>query len=178
MYRRLFLAILPMMGVALAQSPPRSNPLPNRPKVPGTLSLRTRRRVEQPAGSGRFAASEEVLRWEAAQTAIVIIDMWDTHTCANAAQRVGAMAPGMNQVVDAARRLGVMIIHAPSDTMKFYEGSPQRLRMQQAPKAPSPFPVRATEPDQRVWPPRRAGSHGSVSFRDRRPSVLRRQRAG
>ena len=148
MYRRLFLAILPIMGVALAQSPPPPNPLPNRPKVPGTLNLRTRRRIEQPPGSGgKFVVSEGTLRWEAAQTAIVIIDMWDTHTCANAAQRVGAMAPGMNQVVDAARRLGVMIIHAPSDTMKFYEGWPQRLRMQQAPKAPSPFPVRATEPD-------------------------------
>ena len=32
----------------------------------------------------------------------------------------------MNQVVSAARSLGVMIIHAPSDTMKFYEGTPWR----------------------------------------------------
>jgi nicotinamidase-related amidase len=60
---------------------------------------------------------------------------------------VAAMAPRMNQVVDAARSLGVMIIHAPSDTMKFYEGRPERQRMQRAPTAPSPFRVRATEPD-------------------------------
>ena len=53
----------------------------------------------------------------------------------------------MNQVVDAARSLGVQIIHAPSDTMKYYAGRPERLRMQRAPAAPSPFPVRATEPD-------------------------------
>jgi hypothetical protein len=34
-----------------------------------------------------------------------------------------------------------MIIHAPSDTMKHYEGTPWRRRMQQAPTAPSPFPL-------------------------------------
>jgi len=148
MDRRSFLAILPGVGVVLAQTP-QSQPdaLPNRPKVPGTLGLRARRRIEQPPGSGKFVPTEEVLRWEVAQTAIIIIDMWDTHTCALSAERVAAIAPRMNQVVDAARSLGVQIIHAPSDTMKYYEGWPQRLRMQHAPLAASPFPVRATEPD-------------------------------
>lgn len=149
MYRRSFLALLPgAVGMAMAQAQqaePESPP--NRPKVPGTLSLRARRRGEQPPGSGKILASEEVLRWEVAQTAIIIIDMWDTHTCHQSAQRVAAMAPRMNQVVSAARSLGVMIIHAPSDTMKFYEGRPERQRMQRAPRASSPIPVRATEPD-------------------------------
>ena len=57
------------------------------------------------------------------------------------------MAPRMNQVVSAARNLGVMIIHAPSDTMKYYEGRPQRQRMQRAPMVPSPIPIRATPQD-------------------------------
>jgi len=134
------------MAVADAQQSDRES-LPNRPKVPGTLGLRARRRAEQPPGSGKIQASEEVLRWEVAQTAVIIIDMWDTHTCGLSAQRVAAMAPRMNQVVNAARSLGVMIIHAPSDTMKFYEGRPERQRMQQAPRAPSPFRVQPTEPD-------------------------------
>jgi nicotinamidase-related amidase len=122
------------------ETPQADRELPlSRPKVPGTLRLRARRRSERP--------SEEVLRWEVAQTAIIIIDMWDTHMCALSAQRVAAMAPRMNQVVDAARSLGVMIIHAPSDTMNFYEGKPARLKMQRAPKAASPFRVQATEPD-------------------------------
>ena len=120
----------------------------NRPKVPGTLLLRGRRRIADPRGSGKILASEDLLRWEVAQTAIIIIDMWDTHGCASAAQRVAAMAPRMNQVVAAARSLGVMIIHAPSDTMKYYEGRPERERMQVTPTAPSPVPVRATEPSQ------------------------------
>ena len=33
------------------------------------------------------------------------------------------------------------IIHSPSDTMKFYEGTPQRLRMQRAPMAASSIPI-------------------------------------
>src|SRR5215471_7350520 len=149
MHRRSFLAVLPgALAAARAQVPQAEREsLPNRPKVSGMLSLRARRRGEQPPGSGKIQISEEVLRWEVAQTAIIIIDMWDTHTCLLSAQRVAAMAPRMNQVVNAARSLGVMIVHAPSDTMKFYEGRPERLRMQRAPMAPSPFTIRATEPD-------------------------------
>jgi nicotinamidase-related amidase len=129
---------------ASAQAPAASAPkLPNRPKVPGTLTLRTRSRTAQQVGGS--GATEKELRWEVAQTAIIIIDMWDTHTCLCAAQRVAAMAPRMNQIVNAARTLGVQIIHAPSDTMKYYEGTPWRTRMQQAPAVPSAIPVRATD---------------------------------
>src|SRR5262252_2987733 len=148
MQRRSFLTILPG-ALALAAAPaPQSDPepLPNRPKVPGTLSLLARRRREQPPGSGKIQISEEVRRWEVAQTAIIICDMWDTHTCLTAAQRVAVMAPRMNQVVSAARSLGVMIIHAPSDTMKYYEGTPWRERMRNAPRAASPFPIIARCP--------------------------------
>ena len=112
----------------------------NRPKVPGTMSLRARRRTKQ-AGP-----TEQVLRWPVARTAIIICDMWDTHTCAMSAQRVSLMAPRMNQVVSAARSLGVMIIHSPSDTMKSYEGSPWRERMRRARIAASPFPILARCP--------------------------------
>src|SRR5262245_12391575 len=98
-----------MSGVVLLATPQaRKTLIPNRPKVPGTLSLRARRRTKE-AG-----ATEQVLLWPVARTAIIICDMWDTHTCGMSAQRVGLMAPRMNQVVSAARSLGVMIIHAPS----------------------------------------------------------------
>src|SRR6185295_10297678 len=129
--------------------------LPNRPRVPGTLSLRTRRRGNQAPGNDKVRVSERVLRWEVAQTAIIICDMWDTHTCNLSAQRVAVMAPRMNHVISAARSLGVMIIHAPSDTMKFYEGTPGRQRMQRAPKAPSAVPVVACPRDpaeSRIFP--------------------------
>ena len=44
--------------------------LPNRPKVPGTLSLRARRRT---TGGG---PTEKTLQWPVARTAIIICDMW------------------------------------------------------------------------------------------------------
>ena len=144
MHRRSFLGIsLGALAGASAQAPDatREGELPNRPRVPGTLSLKTRRRADPPLASSRSKVSERVLRWEVAQTAIIICDMWDTHTCNLSAQRVAAMAPRMNQVISAARSLGVMIIHAPSDTMKYYEGTPGRLRMQRAPKASSAIPI-------------------------------------
>jgi nicotinamidase-related amidase len=137
MLRRSFVWILPAAFAApQAQEANPPSAAPNRPKVPGTLSLRARRREE----SGK-AKAESVLRWEVAQTAIVICDMWDSHTCNLSAQRVAAMAPRMNQVISAARSLGVMIIHAPSDTMHFYHGTPERQRMQSAPMAPSSAPI-------------------------------------
>lgn len=140
MRRRSFIAMLPG---ALAGG---DGAAPNRQRVPGTLSLRTRRRGDSGPGSGKARVTERVLRWEVAQTAIIICDMWDTHTCNLSAQRVSAMAPRMNQVINAARSLGVMIVHAPSDTMKFYEGTPGRLRMQRAPMAASSTPVLARCP--------------------------------
>ncbi|MEX2261650.1 MAG: isochorismatase family protein [Bryobacteraceae bacterium] len=152
MRRRSFLGTLPTALAAAAQAPEpgREPAAPNRPKVPGTLSLRARSRGGQPAGSGKTPVSEKVLRWEAAQTAVIICDMWDTHTCSLSAQRVAVMAPRMNHIVSAARSLGVMIVHAPSDTMKFYEGTPGRQRIQRAPMAPSPTPILARCPREPV----------------------------
>ena len=154
MRRRSFLAMLPAALAPLAGQAPETGgdaAWPNLPKVPGALRLRPRRRVRQPSANGSVRVSEQELRWDVAQTAIIICDMWDTHTCGLSAQRVAAMAPRMNQVVSAARSLGVMIIHAPSDTMKFYEGTPWRRRMQRAPSVPSPIPILARcprEPDE------------------------------
>ena len=126
MHRRSFLGIL---SAAATAAPQNKETVLNRPKVPGTLNLRARKRGN--------TVSEVTQRWNVAQTAIIICDMWDAHTCSLSAQRVAAMAPRMNQVVSAARSLGVMIVHAPSDTMKFYDGTPWRERMQRAPMAPS-----------------------------------------
>src|SRR5260370_1980563 len=126
MRRRSFLAMLAASAVGTPQT---KEAALNRPKVPGTLELRARRRSDK--------VTEAALRWEVAQTAIIICDMWDAHTCAMSAQRAAAMAPLMNRVITAARSLGVMIGHAPSDTMKFYDGTPGREPTQRAPMASS-----------------------------------------
>jgi nicotinamidase-related amidase len=91
---------------------------------------------------------EEMLQRQAAapRTAIVICDMWDAHWSRGATERVDAMAPVMNRVVVAARAKGVKIIHAPSDTLSFYAGTPARERARLAPVAEPPEPTEHDDP--------------------------------
>jgi alpha-L-fucosidase 2 len=60
-----------------------------------------------------------------AKTAIIIIDMWNFHWCMTAAERVSAMVPRMNAVLDIARKQGMQIIWNPSDVVTAYSGYPQ-----------------------------------------------------
>ncbi len=96
------------------------------------LSLHIRKRIETKPGSTRFHAVTEEVAWDPAKTAVVVCDMWNEHWCRGATRRVAEMAPRMNEVLTAARQQGVLIIHCPSDTMKYYAGTPQRKVAQQA----------------------------------------------
>ena len=113
-------------------------PVPNRPKVPGKLRLKLRERKED---HGKVTVQERAADWEVMETAIIICDMWDDHFCKSAAQRVKAMAPKMNTILTAARDHGVQIIHAPSDTIYIYAGTPHRLRMEQAKTVKPPVEI-------------------------------------
>src|SRR5688500_9500217 len=106
------------------------------------LKLNALRQMESEKGSGKWRKEEEAVEWEGKKTALIICDMWDRHWCKGATERVGEMAPRMNEVVKAARAKGVFIIHAPSDTMKFYEGTVQRKRAQNALKATPPVELK------------------------------------
>lgn len=105
-----------------------------------TLQLNLRTRVEPFKGSGEWRIIEYKQELPAAETAIVICDMWDKHWCASATRRCGEIARRMDPVIEQARAKGVFIVHAPSDTMKFYADAPQRRRMQAAPKVQAPIP--------------------------------------
>jgi putative membrane-bound dehydrogenase-like protein len=127
---------------------------PNRPRVPGKLQLHLRERKEEKPGSGNFKAVERTVEWEVSETAIILCDMWDDLYCKSAAQRVAEMAPRMNRVLTAARGHGVQIIHAPSDTMYIYAGTPHRRRMEQAAPVKPPVPIEAAcDRDLRREPP-------------------------
>ena len=65
----------------------------------------------------------------AREVAFVLCDLWDDHWCRGAAERVNEMAPRINMVVRALREKGVLIVHAPSDTMDFYADTPARERV-------------------------------------------------
>jgi nicotinamidase-related amidase len=73
--------------------------------------------------------------------------MWDVHTCKNATRRVAEMAPKLNDFVKAARARGSLIVHSPSDTMKFYEGTPGRKLAQDAPPVKPPEPIQGRRID-------------------------------
>jgi nicotinamidase-related amidase len=82
----------------------------------------------------------------AAETAILLCDVWDKHWSRGATERVEEMSPRINEVVKAARARGVQIIHAPSDTMDFYAGMPARKRMIDAPHVEPPLPSERPDP--------------------------------
>jgi nicotinamidase-related amidase len=132
------LLILMVGSVLCAQDTGEKTPEPNRPRVSGLLQLTLRERKE---ANGKTLVVQRQVQWKAAETAIIVCDMWDDHYCKSAAQRVGMMVPRMNEVLTAARNHGVMIIHAPSGTMDKYENTPYRRRMQQAKAAKSPVPL-------------------------------------
>lgn len=81
------------------------------------------------------AVKERREEWDPASTAVIVCDMWDLHHCLNAVRRESEMAPRVNEFLVRCRDKGVLIIHAPSDCMKPYAGTPARKRAQAAAKA-------------------------------------------
>ena len=90
------------------------------------LSLSTRRQEGRTVGRNGWRVIEEEVHWNTSETAIVVVDMWNEHWSWGATERVNVMAPRMNIVLGRARDHGVKIVHAPSDTMDFYEAHPAR----------------------------------------------------
>jgi hypothetical protein len=105
------------------------------PAVGAEFSLKLRRVVEEPAGSGNLKRAYEQQSWNPAQTAVIICDTWDLHHCQNAVRRLEEFAPRINELAKRARAEGAVIIHAPSDCMPAYAGHPARVRAEQAPRA-------------------------------------------
>ena len=76
------------------------------------------------------------------KTAIIICDMWDKHWCSGATERVNGLVEKMAPFLEAARKRGIQIIHAPSETMPFYQDAPQRKAHARAlPKIDPPAPL-------------------------------------
>lgn len=94
----------------------------------------------------RLADTKEV-SWKASETAVVICDMWDAHWCKSATRRCGELAPKIDVFAKAARAKGALVVHAPSDVVKFYEGTPQRKRAQDAPKVKTEKPIQGCRLD-------------------------------
>ncbi len=107
--------------------------------APRELHLRSR--THPGSDTNAWEAQPRTVSWEMSRTAVVVCDMWDKHHCPDATERVGEMAPRMNAVLIAARRLGALIIHCPSDTMNFYTNHPGRALAQAAPHVATTIPL-------------------------------------
>jgi alpha-L-fucosidase len=112
------------------------------PSASGSLELDLRRLRKMDTGVDQWEQVTNHVSWDASHTAAVICDMWDQHWCKGATARVAEMAPRMNDVLTGLRQRGVLIIHCPSDTMKFYEGTPGRQLAQAAPHVETTIPLK------------------------------------
>ena len=92
------------------------------------LPLRTQ--VQPFKGSNVWEAARFESVFSKRETAVVICDMWDNHWCAGATRRVNELAHKMDPVLETCRAAGILVVHAPSDTMNFYRDYPQRRVMQ------------------------------------------------
>src|SRR3974390_236337 len=104
------------------------------------LDCRSLRRWD--AGVDQWEQVTTHARWDPSRTAAVVCDMWNRHWCKSATARVAEMAPRMNDVLTELRRRGVLIIHCPSDTMKYYEGTPGRKLARAAPRMETAIPLK------------------------------------
>ena len=99
------------------------------------LDVKLRYQNETKPDSKEFVTQFREEKWEPQQTALIICDVWDYHHCLNVVRRVGEFGPRLNDVVTAARKRGVTIIHAPSDCMDAYQDHPARRRAIETPLA-------------------------------------------
>ena len=83
---------------------------------------------------------------QAAETALLLCDVWDLHWCRGASERLAKMLPKMNEVAAAARRRGVLIVHAPSGTLDHYADSPARQRVLETPQIDPPLDLEHDDP--------------------------------
>ena len=111
---------------------------------PLTLNLRTR---SQPFKTGEETVEATFAkRFDPKETAIVICDMWDDHWCASASKRCAALAEKMEPIVAAARKRGILIIHAPSECMDFYKDNSARQRLANVKKVQLPKSLDLPDP--------------------------------
>ena len=90
------------------------------------IKVSLQKRLQSDSVKGASVIAQDIQEWNPKETAIIICDMWNQHWCKGATARVGEMAPAMNNVLTIARNKGVLIVHAPSDCIKYYKNHPAR----------------------------------------------------
>jgi nicotinamidase-related amidase len=116
-----------------------------------TMTVRTRTLDD----ARRWQAAESEIDLVPEQTAIILCDVWDHHWCPNAETRLEKLLPRMSALTNSLRNRGVLIVHAPSETMDFYARHPGRRRILAAVdqnNAPQPAKIEFPELPVRTGP--------------------------
>jgi nicotinamidase-related amidase len=114
--------------------------------APGQIRLKLRTRVQPFPAEDFWTEGSVEQTFDTRKTAIVITDMWDRHWCRGATERVDGIARRMEPLLEKARNAGILIIHAPSETMDFYAGTPGRKLAEEAPSAKPPAELELQSP--------------------------------
>lgn len=110
------------------------------------LHLRAQQLTQDAGGHNQWHAVETEEELAGPHVALLLCDVWDAHWSRGASERVDALVPRLNDVVRAARGIGVQIIHAPSDVVDFYAGTPARQRALDLQRAEPPSPLQHEAP--------------------------------
>jgi nicotinamidase-related amidase len=117
-----------------------------RPAGGADLTVNLRSRVEVFKGSGDWQPVSLRQSLPVEKTAVLICDMWDKHWCRGATERVEGLVAKMAPFLESARRRGIQVIHAPSETMAFYQDAPQRKRILALARVDPPAPLSLFDP--------------------------------
>jgi nicotinamidase-related amidase len=136
-----------------------------------TLHLRHWELSQDANGHNEWQAVHQTRLLPASQVALILCDVWDSHWSRGARERLEELLPRMNATLQAARRAGAAIIHAPSETMDFYADAPARQRALAVPLVEPPPPL--DRPDLPL--PVDASDHGSDTGETTTYKAWRRQ---
>lgn len=110
-----------------------------------SVALPVRTRQPNAAGDGDVVDTA-TRQLDADHSAVLLCDVWDRHWSRGAAARVDVMAPRINEVVEHLRNLGVLVVHAPSETLEFYREHRARQRVREVPPVDPPDVAPLPEP--------------------------------
>jgi hypothetical protein len=136
------------IGISLGDALPTSHP-PAAPVLSAaapTVDVTLRSQTMSSTGRKRWVVHEDRANWNASETAFCIVDMWDSHHCPSAVERIKPLAVMMNRTIAMARERGVSIIFAPSGCSQSYTSHPARKYVLNLPNHPKPNPKNHSQP--------------------------------
>lgn len=110
------------------------------------LSLRAQSLTNDADGHAVWQAEETSETWAPEKAALLLCDVWNSHWCRGAVERLDAMVGRMNDVTHAVRDGGGLIVHAPSNTIDFYAETEARKRVLATTQTAVPTPAEHEDP--------------------------------